>query len=253
MQRKLLYGIRTRTNTATFRARIPYNTTQSEQFLTNHTKKSCWVFCHSHKQFELLKVDLILDQSISYLQVNSGDQTFELPDKFIADTALNPVINTIEPKSGLPVYGGFNISINGTNLKNGDVPTIVFVGENRCIVVSLTDTDIICTVPASNSGPNSVVVDVPGKGVVFYQSLNFGFSVSSLDIDSGSFAGATEIKISGLGFGEKSDVIEVRFDEGRSKCKVASVSDSEILCLTPPASKVVAINNNGINQGSYKF
>ena len=152
------------------------------------------------------------------------------------------------PNKGLAVFGGFNLTITGTNLKNGDEKTDVWIGENECEVTSSTATEIICIVPVSNSGPNTVVVYVPGRGVKL-STIHFGYSTASMDIDSGSFAGGTKIKISGSGFGVKSESVEVRFDEGTSKCDILSVRDTEIVCETPSASETVAIDNNGINQG----
>lgn len=180
--------------------------------------------------------------------MNDGDQTFQLSDNFFADSSLNPAIATITPNKGLAVFGGFNLNITGTNLKNGDEKTDVWIGENECEVTSSTATEIICIVPVSNSGPNTVVVYVPGRGVKL-STIHFGYSAASMDIDCGSFAGGTKIKISGSGFGVKSESVEVRFDEGTSKCDILSVKDTEIVCETPSASETVAIDNNGINQG----
>ena len=184
--------------------------------------------------------------------MNDGDQTFKLTENFFADSSLNPTIAAITPNSNLAVFGGFDLTITGTNLKNGDEKTEVWIGENQCEVTSSTDTEIICIVPVSRSGPNTVVVHVPLRGIKI-STIHFGYSVLSMDIDSGSYAGGNKIKISGSGFGVKSESVEVRFDDGTSMCDILSVTDTEIVCETPAASTTVAIDNNGINQGGKIF
>ena len=180
--------------------------------------------------------------------MNDGDQTIELPGMFVTDASSIVNLDTITPNNGLPVFGGFNFTITGTNFKIGNEEPSVVIGGNECEVKSFNNTEIICTAPASSGSPY-VYIATSESNLWIFNVINFGFGVTSIDTDSGSFAGGTKVKITGTGFGEKTELVEVQFDGGISKCEIVSVSDKEIFCETPAASKVVAIDNNGINKG----
>jgi len=153
--------------------------------------------------------------------VNVGGQTYSLGDSttFEADSKINPNVSSITPNTALPVFGGINITIAGTNLKNGDKETSVIIGDDYCKIKSVTDTQIICTIPKANAGRTVLIVEVEEIG---------GSNVNSIQ------------------YGSK---VKVQLGEDYS-CQVASVSNTEIECETEGASSTVTLDNSGLHNGN---
>lgn len=183
--------------------------------------------------------------------MNVGGQTYSLGDSttFEADSKINPNVSSITPNTALPVFGGINITIAGTNLKNGDKETSVIIGDDYCKIKSVTDTQIICTIPKANAGRTVLIVEVEEIGGSNVNSIQYGLSVTSLNPSSGSLVGGTKLSIKGVGFGTESSKVKVQLGEDYS-CQVASVSNTEIECETEGASSTVTLDNSGLHNGN---
>ena len=183
--------------------------------------------------------------------MNVGDQTFSIGNSsiFDADPSINPTVNSITPKTALPVFGGVDITITGTNLKNGDKETSVIIGDDYCQIKSLTDNQIVCTIPGSGAGQTALIVEVEGIGASKIHRVQYGLSVISLNPSSGSLVGGTKLSIKGTGFGTNSSEVKVQLGENYN-CHVSSVSNTEIECETEGASSTVILDNSGIHYGN---
>lgn len=138
-----------------------------------------------------------------------------------------PVAANISPSSG-PVTGTGTLTVNGSGFVAGDV---VQIGSSTCATVSLTATQITCTIPAQAAGSYNVSVTTPDNSVstltnaYAYRDLA---TVTSVSPNSGTLAGNTLITITGTNFLPGSTVNI----DGTTCTSVSVVSSTSITCRT---------------------
>ena len=173
---------------------------------------------------------------------------------------VTALISSVTPSTG-PTYGGTEITITGKNFGTSNNSTTLFVtiGNSECEVIDHTDTYITCITSAHPPGSYDIVVHSSLFGIALHSSVesntgildylciygdnmtlntsdllyqySYELTVTSLSPCSGSVFGGTYITILGTGFGMAVDAIRV-VDQNGVECKVESVSNGKIMCIT---------------------
>ena len=104
------------------------------------------------------------------------------------------------------VFSGQTLTIQGSNLNLEPDVTISIKNEN-CPIISSTNTEITCTLPALSAGlveTSDIVVFSPTLGTVIYgdkiNQILYGIEISSISPTMVSPAGGVEVTITGQGF-----------------------------------------------------
>ena len=114
-----------------------------------------------------------------------------------------PLVESLVPSSG---QQGTNITLYGFGFQgNGgeDEGVRVWLGEVECVVISVNETEIMCTAQAHSAGSVGVSVHVPGRG---YAAVNdsvcfsYRLSLDGAQPARGSTEGGTRVTISGHGY-----------------------------------------------------
>ena len=116
-------------------------------------------------------------------------------------------------------------------------------------VSSVTDDEIIFTVPKAEAGEYDVIVYISSKGFAdgIDSTITSSPSLTSISPSVGSIYGGQEITLSGNGFSGSLDDVSVTI--GSSSCTVLSVSVENITCVTPANSagnETVFVSSNGV-------
>lgn len=201
------------------------------------------------------------------LLIKVSEQEFESVFSY-----LPPSISSLSSYSG-STEGGIGITIAGTSLgRSGAVvyfQPLPYIGVSSplsliCLLISQSDSQIVCTVPASR-GSASIRVLVAGQSSVTNIYYNYSApTITSLSpIDAASTIGGSLLTIYGNSF----DIIGT-VTVGTSECVIASTSvvpipysHSTIYCVLPPGIGVnidvfVTQTNTGfksISSGFSKF
>lgn len=140
------------------------------------------------------------------------------------------------------------LTIKGSRFVNKNSTPEVTIGENKCKVISSTDTEITCTAPENDVGDQVIRVTVPDVGVTEPNTvLKYRLTSESSDVVEGSLLGGTFIKVTGEGFGTDAKAVKVM--TGDYECDVTEVKNTEVHCRTRPAANVVSIENSAVNEG----
>lgn len=140
-----------------------------------------------------------------------------------------PVVNSVSPSTG---PSGTLVTLTGSGF--GTDPSLISVTVNgvACIVSSVTDTQIQCTVGNNPGGPHRIMVHHQVKGharsqVTFYYEL----TLSGVHPNEGSFGGGALLSVQGSGFDPDTAVVHICGEE----CKVdrASSTSSRLICSSP--------------------
>lgn len=143
------------------------------------------------------------------------DATFDLPSSYRITSqqcgipsdcrvqymgAFTPTITSVEPQSGTE---GTIITVEGTALNSGPLTEVV-IGTELCVVINISESTIQCSMGKTPAGEHIVYVTVQDRGtalnpndISFFSELN----IANMSPSYGSFAGGTEITITGHGFG----------------------------------------------------
>ncbi len=140
----------------------------------------------------------------------------------------NPI--TVSPNIG-STAGGTDVTITGSGFTGATEVTFDGVAATNCTVVN--DTTITCTTPPHAVGSVNVAVTGPGGT----GTLTNGFTYENLPVPSpttvdpntGSTAGGTDVTITGSGF---TGATEVTFN-GVAATNCTVVNDTTITCTTP--------------------
>lgn len=81
-----------------------------------------------------------------------------------------------------------------------------------------------------------------GKSTIAYP-----LSVTLMEPTKGSMMGGTRVTILGSGFGTTKAVVKVKM--GDSECKIESLADEKIVCMSGEIGKERVIDNSGVHPG----
>ncbi|XP_038045747.1 fibrocystin-L-like [Patiria miniata] len=174
--------------------------------------------------------------------VTVNGQSKALSNAFTFNPANTPIITDIEPKKS-PVEGGGELTITGTGF--GASGATVSIGGENCDVTSQSATEIKCTLSEHGPGTFSVELTVNNQGFANTNGITFQYEleVAGLFPDHGSLQGATEVTITGSGFGTNASDVAVIL--GDLECEIKTVSDDSILCTSASSEKTYRVDNNG--------
>eukprot|EP00004_Rigifila_ramosa_P028878 TRINITY_DN9_c0_g1_i4.p1 TRINITY_DN9_c0_g1~~TRINITY_DN9_c0_g1_i4.p1 ORF type:complete len:3547 (-),score=946.75 TRINITY_DN9_c0_g1_i4:148-9951(-) len=156
---------------------------------------------------------------------SNSDVAFEVLDA--------PVISSVAPVAGL---SGSLITLSGSGFGAAAGDLAVAVGGVACGIVSVQDSEVVCTVPTLTQGRKEVTVRrftvdaaAAGSFLVVYQP--FLTSVSPVGGTDGTF-----LTLSGINFG--GTVAQVRVTVGGLGCSVIPASlnlqSTSVVCIAPP-------------------
>lgn len=185
---------------------------------------------------------------------SSGFEGFAIAFGITLDEEPNPAptITSIEPNEG-PVAGGTEVTITGTGFEEG---TTVKIGGVTCVIVSMTETQIVCTTGAHAAGEVNVRVTnsdeqydtltdaftyiagnggneeepEPGSVVKFTRTIYFGGDSSTLTADAKKILnrialripnGATNVKIKVFSYVKKASSEVNGSSLAKARAKVA--------------------------------
>ena len=184
---------------------------------------------------------------------------------------VTALISSVTPSTG-PTYGGTEIIITGKNFGASNDVLFVMIGDSECEVVNHNDTSITCITSSNPPGSYDIIMHSSSFGialrsdiesnteildylcvdrdnmthntsVLLYQYL-YELTVTSFSPCSGSVLGGTFITILGTGFGMVTDNVSV-VDQNGAECRVESVNNEEIQCVTASPMKIHFIDNSG--------
>ncbi|XP_069129825.1 fibrocystin-L-like [Argopecten irradians] len=195
--------------------------------------------------------------SVATLKVSSNGKPY--PDqKYTFTEEASPSVASVYPSSGTT---GQNITITGSRLGSIFNQTAVFVGESECRIISIRDTEIICTVGYNRAGTYNVYVHVQDLGYSNDDStFVFRMSADSISPYSGSLAGDQTVAILGTGFDE--DMVVTICDRVCNLSEKFTANSSHYVCNTPSSSGLlsrkctVSVTVNGITDtllDSYEY
>ena len=153
----------------------------------------------------------------------------EGPCSFSFESFATPTVSAVSP-SVIEAYGSL-LTISGTQFGTDPSNVAVSIGDNICMMESVSDNQITCTVrqPIVGTQPFSVIVLDKGIADSSVRTLDVAPAISHLSTDQGSTQGYLDLGIHGIGFGQ---VTTVKIDG--IPCQVELVSPSMVVCRTPP-------------------
>jgi len=197
---------------------------------------------------------------------SAGDQAVQItvssqPSDTVTFKYDNPVIAAVTPSNG-PTSGGTFIVLNGTSF--GQYSN-VYIGGKQCLIVSQTDGQINCTLPAGQGRNKDVfLVTTTSTGTLVSRSVTLtgafnydGPKIDLVDPNHGPTPGTpTQLTITGSNFGdpllpEGGGVAYV----GTTACSsVVSYTHFKIICVLPAgigANQNVTVVTTGQTSNSY--
>lgn len=172
-----------------------------------------------------------------------------------------PTVSHLEPVRG-PTYGGTRLTIHGANLgRKGDdraQPTIS-IGKQLCENVKVVDDgEVTCVAPASDAGPEELVVNVRDMttsehGVFLYDPP----AVRAVEPATAPTYGGEEVTISGTNFGH-AGMQPTAYFGGRACDATVRVSEGEVRCKVPAgeagmAAVVVEVGDQASDRNAQLF
>ena len=145
-----------------------------------------------------------------------------------------PTVNQVQPST----INSPNtvLTINGTKFTNNVSEVIVMVGNESCIVLTATETNITCNLRGAVVGSHSILVIINGdKGHALFtspglQELTSEAALTSISPTQGSLNGGLTLTINGNGFDpQKSSTVVVI---GQVLCRIKNITTSLIKCTT---------------------
>ncbi len=184
------------------------------------------------------------DEALLLVLINNVQTFTSQSVTFTYETSSSPSVTSISPSSG----SGGQLTIAGSNFGTEANSVTVKVSQTNCVVVSVSDNQVICELESGSAGSHPVTVNVAQIGD---SNMNIQYkyllSVSSLSKNEGSIGGGLSLEISGGGFSNSTSVTIC----GRSS-KITKASLTSLTCILPDASVknedstcVVSISENG--------
>ncbi|XP_069118773.1 fibrocystin-L-like [Argopecten irradians] len=159
-------------------------------------------------------------------------QTFNFSEE------VSPTVMSVQPSTETK---GENITIIGNNFGSSINETRVVIEDHDCIILSVNDTEITCTVGANRAGTYGVYVHVKDYGNSNNdQVFTFNMSIHAIEPNSGSLGGQQTVTILGGGFDEDT-VVNICGNICNKSEDYVSTSTAHI-CDTPPWTESLSSN-----------
>jgi len=141
-----------------------------------------------------------------------------------------PTITGLNPTSG-EIAGGYPLTITGTNF--GLTPTATVNGVN-CPVTSSTNTQVVCTTPATGAPATVPVVVTNNDNGLSSAPQNFTYlntipDILSINPTSGPEAGGTMVVITGTNFNTGATATFA----GNQCANITLIGSTQLVCYTP--------------------
>lgn len=180
------------------------------------------------------------------VEISIDDSSVTISNAFEYDSSLDIQVTGLSPQQG-GVSGGEVITISGSGFMN---MTTVQVGNENCVIQSLTEAEITCVTPRHAPGKFPILLVTPGKGFAVipeeHSKFEYVFEVHSVSPLIGSVAGGTHVVITGRGFGSNVSRADVTA-QGRP-CRITSINDTQVICETEDMFQTVEVNSGGTHQ-----
>ncbi|XP_072025342.1 fibrocystin-L-like [Amphiura filiformis] len=165
-------------------------------------------------------------------------------DLFFYDDSLVLTITDFEPRNS-SVFGGGNLTITGLGFGSSDA--MVNLGDVECGVLSQSNTEIVCSIPANSPGAYDVEVSVVDKGFADPSSIGkfeYLLQVTSITPGVGSLSGGSKVIITGAGFGTDESEVSIEFSDTIT-CEIETIVDDQIECIIDIEPTVHTVDNLG--------
>lgn len=147
--------------------------------------------------------------------------------QFNFDSSASPDVSSISPINGV---GGNTLTLTGTFQSTTVSDVSVTIGSDSCPVVSVTSTEVTCTLPNHPAGSEVVKVNIKGYGLSNNKNFLFDLTTSGVQPAASGFGGHRLLTLTGRGYGNDTNVTVCSFP-----CKILSenTTDNTILCWSP--------------------
>ncbi|XP_069076732.1 fibrocystin-L-like isoform X2 [Pleurodeles waltl] len=143
-----------------------------------------------------------------------------------------PYITSILPDTG---PAGTTVTVSGSGLGSDSEDVAVTIGSVACAVLSVTDSELRCTIGNHVGGNFSVVFHSAAKGyAVSGAFFKYEFSINSVSPSEGSFGGGQTLTVVGTGFDRNNSQVLICSSECIVDTEQSSLST--LLCEVPPSN-----------------
>ena len=200
----------------------------------------------SHRMLQV-RTPSVLDKEMDVVEAVIRVNGIEFSDKFQFKESLTWKVQSMSPERMSPATSGI-MEFKLVNMKYGkEMPIEVMIGDRPCQQPTLNASTGTLRCALIRGGPPPLPQD-PVAPLVHIATLGYadvdnhvidvGYRVTGLSIDRGSILGGQRLKISGVGFGNEKERIEVRIHLDTDigdwvVCEATSVVDNIIECTTP--------------------
>ena len=172
---------------------------------------------------------------------------------------LSPKVVSVTPSAG-STQGGTNVTMTGYGFAGTPGTTSVNFGSTKCLVTSVTYTQIKCTTMMSSrrkrSTNQAATVVLNGQSVNCTSSCGFtldpNMTPTVSQINPTTIRGSsTSVTITGTKFGTNSSLVVVKI--GNTECAIQSVTDTSITCtagLTAVGTQQVMVRIEGLGNAA---
>ncbi|CAG9312591.1 unnamed protein product [Blepharisma stoltei] len=154
------------------------------------------------------------------------------------DSSSTPTVTSISPSYASTTFKT-EITLQGTLFSSSTSDISVTIGDQVCMVVSSTSTQIVCHLLGGPPGTYTITVSVSPYGIAKFDasitnSFDLKFDVVSISPTSGSVQGGTTLTINGYGFSSVSSSLIITIGNEDHECGNLNVVSSEVItCSTP--------------------
>ena len=176
--------------------------------------------------------------------------------EFTFSAVQTPEVSSFSPST--ITSDGVQVTISGSGFGTtlNDVTITVGSVDNVCNVVSVSDTEIICTMSGVHAGTQPWSVHISGKGYASLSSpkITVDGSISSVTPSAGGTNGGNVITITGFGFNQQ----DIEVDIGGSQCEIIDANATTLTCEVPAGGSgsrniVVQSNEETFPSKSYTY
>jgi hypothetical protein len=178
------------------------------------------------------------------ITITVGIETTTSSGIFEYSSDSTPTITNYSPLSA-STYSTTLITITGSGFNTDKSKIKVKIGEEECLIVTSTETEIQCNLLGGPKGTHLFSVYVEGKGkstVSVTTNYPLVFEITAVTPNTGSTLGGTLLRVSGSGFSTIASQNLVLIGHQDAVCNIEQVIDAfTILCRTPSITDANAV------------
>ncbi|XP_067947416.1 fibrocystin-L-like [Watersipora subatra] len=220
----------------------------TEEVTIEHTGGTCHVLIdQSNSDIVVCQVQPSATSGpVDFLLVFNDGTNLTVPDAFtFLDTTSSSVITSVST-SVSSVLGGSELIISGTGFGSSISDVSIGYG-NAANVTEWRDTQIVVVLPSLDLGSYTLLVSTDsGYADLSTNSIPeivYRLEVTDISPRLSSKYGGSKHTITGFGFGENSTAINAKI--GTVACKVETVTNTVIECVTEPSAQHHSVDNLG--------